>query len=720
MIEPGGIYQFTGNLEQLEKDVSALRSNAIGIRNGGLHVHSRFQMLEAHYKAPEADQLLASTLPVSQKADAFATDLEAVADALDTYAYEVRPLVKRLAQLKADALAFVDSVEGKDDWTEDEDKVDRHQKLLDGVNSAVTAFQEAERRAASKISALVGGPKFVVDDGSHTQNRKEVMYGYGLDVLGQAKELPWGSPVAQTYDALDIGHHLKSFFWDGIVVDNIVAGVQGLGRLVGIGGSASDAWSQLGDIAGGVGQYTAAPYEALMELALGEAPEDPDVTRQKEAAREFGKALVAWDMWGENPTRASATVAFNALTFGAGPLAIAAKGGKAGTAAKTAATAAKVGEYIEPLSAAFKIGGKTASSLPKMSEVTAKIQAAFETSAPQRLHSDLELNGARVRIQDGEFIRVDADGNPIKDTPKRELGAHERAGQHDGASERELAGVGASSHRSGATAAHSENPTPRASHTAPPTDPRDGHAIPPSDHGASSTHGAHTSESAGNHGSDGQPADSQQAPPSSNRGEYDAATSSKELHEPENSIDQRAIDDRIRELDDREGGEGHAPGRHLRPDDSTLQDRLGSPKTDTDGQLKFYGPQSNYPGHVKSENNIDPLTGTTVDGVSGRSHRVGAYSTRFDKPRDMVDADAYFRKYIKDHGEPPENAVPIAEVLGPDAHKRLTGYYRDPEAPDEFLPVDFENGTIQAVYRRHGEEWHLHTMYPNPGRGRHP
>ena len=133
-----------------------------------------------------------------------------VADALDTLASEIRPLVKRLARLKADAFTFVASVEGDDDWTEDEDKVDRHQQLWDDVNASVAAFQEAERKASTTISGLVGGPKFVADDGSHTQNRKKVMYGYDLDALDQAKELPWGSPVSQTYDALDFGHHFKS------------------------------------------------------------------------------------------------------------------------------------------------------------------------------------------------------------------------------------------------------------------------------------------------------------------------------------------------------------------------------------------------------------------------------------------------------------------------------------------------------------------------------
>ena len=453
MIEPASIPEFTGDLKQLDKDVSGLRGDAITIRDGGMDVYSRFQMLEGFYKAPEADQLLSSTWPVATKADAFASDLESVADALDTLASEIRPLVKRLVRLKADAFTFVASVEGDDDWTEDEDKVDRHQQLWDDVNAAVAAFQEAERKASTTISGLVGGPKFVADDGSHTQNRKKVMYGYDLDALDQAKELPWGSPVSQTYDALDFGHHFKSFAWDGIVVDNIWGGLKGLKTLTGFDGgdNASKAWGHLGDIAGGIGQYSMKPYDMLMDWTIGEDKESPDEVRQKQAAKDFGKSLVAWDMWDENPARASGTVVFNALTLGAAPAARAIKGGKIGAAAQGAA---KIGEYLDPLSAALKVGGKATSSLPKLSELTANIRALDNAPDAHRLHSQIELSdGSRVRIEDGAFIRVDADGNPIHDTPRQEPRADQRAPQHEEApAQREPATVGG---RSRAEAAHS-------------------------------------------------------------------------------------------------------------------------------------------------------------------------------------------------------------------------------------------------------------------------
>ncbi|MEG3632154.1 hypothetical protein V5O46_31750, partial [Streptomyces sp. C6-003] len=83
-------------------------------------------------------------------------------------------------------------------------------------------------------------------------------------------------------------------------------------------------------------------------------------------AKEFGKSLVAWDMWDENPARASATVVFNLLTLGAGPLR-AASAGRAGAAARTAATVAKVGDAIDPISATAKVTGH---AIPTIARVT--------------------------------------------------------------------------------------------------------------------------------------------------------------------------------------------------------------------------------------------------------------------------------------------------------------------------------------------------------------
>ncbi|MGW5213819.1 hypothetical protein ACWEQO_22115 [Streptomyces sp. NPDC004051] len=446
MISPYDIPQFTGDFDQLDKDVSGLRSDAIGIRNGGMDVHSRFQMLEAFYTAPEAEALFATTRPVMDGAEVFATKLETVADALDTYAVEARPLAKRLEQLKTDALAFTRSVEGDDDWTEDEKKVERNQRLINDVTATQFAFQEAERLAADKISAVVGGPRFVADDGSGLVERGTVRYGFELDLLEEAEQLPWGTPEEQTYEAWSwgwFGHGAKSFFWDGIYKDGIEAGVEGLWALASGDG---EAWSGLKDVVTGIGLYTMTPYDAFMDWAVGPDEESEDEVRAKQAAKEFGKALVAWDMWQENPTRAAGTVVFNGLTLGAGPLAVASKAGKGGLASRTAGVVGKAGLFMDPVHVGLRATTAATGKLPKLSELTHRITAGAGASADaQRVHSVIELeDGSKVVIENGEFIPYDRHGHEMAEAARREPPlAVQVAPERTSVPNREFVGAGA-------------------------------------------------------------------------------------------------------------------------------------------------------------------------------------------------------------------------------------------------------------------------------------
>ncbi|MFI6381524.1 hypothetical protein ACIBKX_18920 [Streptomyces sp. NPDC050658] len=402
------------------------------------------------------------------RADTFAADLETVADALDTFSSEARPLAKRLETLEADARAFVASIEGDEDWHYDGDKTDRNNELMDDVAVTKTAFEAAERRAATKISAIVGGPRFIEDDGSHKATKKTVMYGYDADVLKQAKELPWGSHVSESIHAWEIHRHVKHYVWDGFIVGGGGAALEGLGHLVGIGGSAKDAWSGLGDVVSGIGQYTMTPVDWALDHTIGPDEESATEKRQKTAAREFFKGMVAWDQWEEHPVQAAGTATFNVLTLGAGPLGAAAKGGKAGAASKAAGVAAKIGTYADPLSAGLTVGGKAFSKLPSVADLTTRVRTGADAAPElQRVHSDLEFDGSRVRVEDGKFIRVDAEGRRIEDTAPEELSAAERASEGSpGRREPALVGAGARGPE-GAAAAGRDVP-PEAGHGGSP------------------------------------------------------------------------------------------------------------------------------------------------------------------------------------------------------------------------------------------------------------
>lgn len=459
MIEPGGIPQYTGDFGQLEKAASALRTHATGIRNGGKDIHSRFQATAAYYEAPEAEKLFSSTQPVMDTAEEFAGNIESLADALDTFIYEAKPHADRLKQLRLDAIDFVDGVRGDDDWTEDKNKTDQHQALMDGVDAARAAFQEAERNAANKINAISPAacrPAWIVDDGTHGLG----MYGQNADALKGMKDLPWGSPEGRTYERWSLewwGHGAKSWAWDGIAKDSIWGGIDGLGTLVGFHGSEArdQAWDGLRRIAVG-------GYAYGMDL-FGQDEHLSDWQRDSKAyAKEFGKQFIAYDMANEDPARAHAVVSFNVLTLATGPFAAAAKLGKGGTIAKAAGTMAKIGDALDPLSGTFK-AAKALSGLPKVSQVLANVSDHLQIPKTKFPDGAFDLD-SRYRVdKDGKFVPLDPDGKPNLDPAKHEPSAAERgAGQPHG--DREPVGVGGRA--PGATAHAGDGLPPRGGHGA--------------------------------------------------------------------------------------------------------------------------------------------------------------------------------------------------------------------------------------------------------------
>ncbi|MCX5385667.1 hypothetical protein [Streptomyces sp. NBC_00083] len=351
VIEPGGIPMFTGNLEQLTKDAAALTKQAGDFRDGGANVHKEFQGLSACYQAPEADQLFATTLPVKTKADDFADDLEKAATALTEYETQVRPLVTKLQNLRTEAFAFTDSIAGDDHWRRDQSKIDHNERLMSDVGATIAAFTDAERACHDKITALVGGSKLTVDDGSH----KPGMYGYSADALQHAEETPWGGHAEREYTGLRwLWEQTKSFVWDGFIVDGIWGTIKGLGTLVGTDGwdKAGQAWTGLAKLATGLA-ISATPFAAAY-WAVPDKNLPSWLRDSRTAMKETGKALVAWDEWGKNPARAAGGVTFNVLTTvftgGAGSAA------KGGAVAKVLSVTGKVAKVVDPMTYVAKAG----------------------------------------------------------------------------------------------------------------------------------------------------------------------------------------------------------------------------------------------------------------------------------------------------------------------------------------------------------------------------
>ncbi|MYR89605.1 hypothetical protein GTY41_33010 [Streptomyces sp. SID685] len=310
------IPEFSGDLDQLEKDAGTLKKAASDIRDTGRDVHNDFQGLVSCYTAPEADQLFHTTAPVRDKADAFATKLETVSGALSAFARDARPLVQRMDQLRTEAAAFRTSVQGGHDWRKDQKNIDKNTHLVHEIGRVWGEFQELERSTATKIDGQVGGTRWIADDGSH----KMGMYGFKAEDAAKADDTPWGKVDDREYTGLaaawhwtkhNVGGALKGFF-----VDGVWGTIKGLGHMVNVfdWDTFTKTWKGIGDVFGGISAYIMTPYDWAMDKMFG--PTDhSDTDRQKKALRDFGKSLVAYDEWGTNPARAGGTVVFNVLTW---------------------------------------------------------------------------------------------------------------------------------------------------------------------------------------------------------------------------------------------------------------------------------------------------------------------------------------------------------------------------------------------------------------------
>ncbi|MEU4213438.1 hypothetical protein AB0F13_26230 [Streptomyces sp. NPDC026206] len=203
-IDPMFIPHFTGDIGALEKDIAALAKDASDIRTTGADTHSTFQGLSSCYAAPEAGQLLDSTLPVRDRADHFADGLEKVKSALSEYAAEIRPIVKELNRLREQAAAFRTEIGDGDGWLKDQGKVDRNQHLIQAVAVAQEKFHAAEAAAFNKITGLFDKSlRLTTDDRTH----KKGMYGYRPSDAAKVTKTPWGVVEDREYDGMEAAWH---------------------------------------------------------------------------------------------------------------------------------------------------------------------------------------------------------------------------------------------------------------------------------------------------------------------------------------------------------------------------------------------------------------------------------------------------------------------------------------------------------------------------------
>ncbi|MEE1822906.1 hypothetical protein PUR61_11980 [Streptomyces sp. BE20] len=400
-VNPSEVPVFTGNLALLDANVKAISTSGPAISTATGNVHTSFGGLRAFYQAPEAEQLFATTKPVQDLGLKLSTDLCTIAGALGTYSRDAAPIVKKLQDLKHEAETFRNKANSDDKWREDGDLVDENNDRRNEIAEVWTQFQAVERAAHAKIVALVGGSPLKVNDGSNGKD----MYGYDAEALKQSKTLPWGEAVEESIPWWQVWEHAWEF-GKGVIVDGVWGTLVGLGTLVGFQGwdAAGQAWTGLAKLATGLA-ITAIPGVGPLFLAVPDDKLPSWLRDSRTAMKETGKALLAWDQWGSNPSRAAGAVTFNVLTtvFTGGAGGAASGAGKAGAAAKAISLAGKAGRVIDPMTYLFKGAG---AGFTKIGDVMTSLKGLGKFEVPTiNIDKAVALPEGALKLPDGT-IRI--------------------------------------------------------------------------------------------------------------------------------------------------------------------------------------------------------------------------------------------------------------------------------------------------------------------------
>ncbi|WP_328621041.1 hypothetical protein [Streptomyces sp. NBC_00354] len=396
-VDPAEVPVFTGDLGELDKQVKAISSGGATVSTKASDVHTSFGGLQAFYQAPEADQLFATTKPVQDLGLKLSSDMCTIAGALGTYARDAEPLVNRLKTLKREAESFRSRVSDDEKWFEDGDLIDQNLERRNAIAEVWAHFQDVESACYAKIAALVGKPGLKKDDGSHGEG----MYGYDAEALKQSKSLPWGDAVEESVPAWQIWEHAWDF-GTGFIVDGIGGTLMGLGGLVGLDGwdTFKASWTGLAKLSTATA-ITSIPGVGPLFFAVPDDKMPSWLRESRTAMKETGKALLAWDQWGSNPSRAAGAVTFNVVTTvctgGTGGAVSGA--GKAGAVAKALSFASKAGRAVDPMTYVFKGAG---AGVSKIGDVMAGLKGAGKFETPKiNVDGATALPEGTVHLPDG-------------------------------------------------------------------------------------------------------------------------------------------------------------------------------------------------------------------------------------------------------------------------------------------------------------------------------
>ncbi|MEU1899070.1 hypothetical protein ABZ512_11870 [Nocardiopsis dassonvillei] len=315
LINPRNFPVPTANPATLETQAGDLRREGANVAGIGGDIKSAWAGLSSCYSAPEAETLYAVVDPVATDGGKVETSFDKAASALETFAEAVRDIQGKWATLETDSYAFLNSIEGDDDWREadgfidsllgrESEKVGQHQALLDRADTLRREYEEAERACANAINAdIPDRTNFVAGDGDGESAPGEFEHGYD-GYLGDVA-MAWGGPMETDHGWwVDAGAAVGDFFV-GIAED--VGGITGM--------YSSEGWFEMswGDA---MWEYHEGNLQSLASLAgmydsesdsWGWSGWDTVGNAWKDAAH----AVVPWEEWGERPGYVIGTALLN-------------------------------------------------------------------------------------------------------------------------------------------------------------------------------------------------------------------------------------------------------------------------------------------------------------------------------------------------------------------------------------------------------------------------
>jgi hypothetical protein len=154
LITAAEIPRFAGDLGGLEEAVSAIKVHGQAVEDDGYEVHATFQGIGPHYRAAEAEDLLATSHTVREAADDIGLAMRELAAELHVYAANARMIdnTLRVLQDRATALPHGTPADELEPAVIEEDQAIRRD-----LQYAVQEFGDVERRTAARINELLPG-----------------------------------------------------------------------------------------------------------------------------------------------------------------------------------------------------------------------------------------------------------------------------------------------------------------------------------------------------------------------------------------------------------------------------------------------------------------------------------------------------------------------------------------------------------------------------------